>query len=101
MKATYTCSIFTTPATLLLTGLFFSTTIISFAADEICVPCGQTVNVTGVFAHYNSDAFTAITGAGDNAAAFGEDINGDHFTVTIGHLPAGHTSLPSAKWKRR
>jgi beta-glucosidase len=61
----------------------------AFAADEICVPCGQEVTVTGVFAHHKSDASTAIEGAGDNAAAFREDINGDHFSVTIAHLPAG------------
>ncbi len=34
-----------------------------------------------------------IQGAGDNAAAFREDINGTNFTVIISHLPAGRYTI--------
>ncbi|HEX5399855.1 MAG TPA: glycoside hydrolase family 3 C-terminal domain-containing protein [Verrucomicrobiae bacterium] len=92
MKTTSTCLKLITSATLLLAGWLVSGSG-AFAADEICVPCGLEVNVTGVFSHHKSDASTAIEGAGDNAAAFLEDINGDHFTVSIGHLPAGKYNI--------
>ena len=61
----------------------------SFAADESCASCGKEVSVSGEFAHSKYDASPAIEGAGNDAAAFLEEIYGEHFTVTIAHLPAG------------
>ncbi|HLP78169.1 MAG TPA: glycoside hydrolase family 3 N-terminal domain-containing protein, partial [Candidatus Paceibacterota bacterium] len=60
-----------------------------FAADEICGSCGNEVGVNGDFSHRKDNPALAIEGAGENAAAFREDINGKNFTVTIAHLPAG------------
>ena len=54
----------------------------SFAADETCAKCGQEVSVSGEFAHSKYDA-----------AAFHEEIYGEHFTVAIAHLPAGKYTL--------
>jgi beta-glucosidase len=61
---------------------------VAFAADEICASCGQQVSVSGDFAHRKERASVTVEGAGDNAAAFREEINGKNFTVTISHLPA-------------
>jgi beta-glucosidase len=63
------------------------------AADEICATCGQEVRVNGEFAHRKDNASVTIEGAGDNAAAFREEINGKNFTVTIAHLPAGRYAI--------
>jgi beta-glucosidase len=63
------------------------------AADEVCATCGQQVSVTGDFAHRKDNAAVAIEGAGDNAAAFREDINGTNFTVTVAGLPAGKYTI--------
>jgi beta-glucosidase len=65
----------------------------AFAADESCAKCGQEVSVSGEFAHSKYDASPVIEGAGDNAAAFIEEIYGEHFTVTIAHLPAGKYTI--------
>lgn len=72
----------------LLAGLLISITN-AFASDEICASCGQQVSVSGDFSHHKDNAATVIDGAGANAAAFREDVNGKNFTVTITHLPAG------------
>ncbi len=65
----------------------------AFAADESCAKCGQEVSVSGEFAHSKYDASLAIEGADNNAAAFLEEIYGEHFTVTIAHLPAGKYTI--------
>ena len=61
----------------------------AFAADEICAKCGPDVSVSGNFAHYKINDSTVIEGAGNDAAAFREEIYGENFTVSIAHLPAG------------
>ena len=76
----------------ILAGLWLSAPLAS-AADESCATCGQEVSVNGDFAHRKDDASLAIQGAGNNAAAFHEEINGRNFTVTIAHLPAGKYTL--------
>jgi beta-glucosidase len=75
-----------------IVGLWLSAPA-AFAADEICASCGAQVSVTGEFAHHKDDASVAIDGAGANAAAFREDVNGKNFTVTIAHLPAGKYTI--------
>src|ERR1039457_5901010 len=65
----------------------------AFAADETCASCGQEVSVSGEFAHSKYDALLTIEGAGNNAAAFHEEIYGENFTVTIAHLPAGKYTI--------
>ena len=63
------------------------------AADETCAACGQEVGISGEFAHSKYDASMRIEGADNNAAAFHEEIYGEHFTVTIAHLPAGKYTI--------
>jgi beta-glucosidase len=63
------------------------------AADEHCAKCGQEVSVSGEFAHSKYDASLTIEGAGNDAAAFHEEIYGYNFTVTIAHLPAGKYTI--------
>ncbi len=92
MKIPRVCSKLTTFAILLLAGLLLSASA-TFAADEICASCGQLVSVTGEFAHHKDDASVAIDGAGANAAAFREDVNGKNFAVAIAHLPAGKYTI--------
>ena len=65
----------------------------AFAADERCAKCGQEVSVSGEFAHSKYDESVTIEGAGNDAAAFHEEIYGYKFTVTIAHLPAGKYTL--------
>src|SRR5690242_8968797 len=65
----------------------------AFAADEICATCGQQVSISGDFAHRKDRASVVIEGAGNNAAAFREEVTGTNFTVTISHLPAGKYTL--------
>ncbi|TAK95614.1 MAG: hypothetical protein EPO07_15305, partial [Verrucomicrobia bacterium] len=66
---------------------------VAFAADETCAKCGQAVSVSGEFAHAKYDASLALEGAGENSAAFHEEIYGERFTVTIAHLPAGKYTI--------
>jgi beta-glucosidase len=67
--------------------------LVAFAAEEYCAKCGQQVSVSGDVRHYKVDESVAIEGAGDNAAAFREEIYGRDFTVTIAHLPAGKYTI--------
>ena len=76
----------------LLAGLLLVAPVAS-ASDESCAACGQQVGVSGDFTHRKDNASVTIEGAGDNAAAFREDINGKNFTVTISHLPAGKYTI--------
>ena len=66
---------------------------VAFAADENCASCGQEVSIGGEFKHRKDDASVTIEGAGANAAAYREEINGQNFTVTIAHLPAGKYTI--------
>ncbi len=83
---------FITLAIPLLSGLQLSASA-TFAADEICASCGQQVSVGGSFAHRKENPSVAIEGAGNNAAAYREDVNGTNFTVTITHLPASRYTI--------
>ncbi len=65
----------------------------AFAAEETCDSCSYKVSITGDFTHRKDDASLAIQGAGDNAAAFREEINGRSFTVAILNLPADRYSI--------
>ncbi len=80
------------PDSLVIAGLLISASA-TFAADEICTSCGPQVSVSGDFAHHKDNASVAIEGAGANAAAFREDVNGKNFTVTLAHLPAGKYTI--------
>jgi len=64
-----------------------------FADDEVCGDCGPDVRLSGTFAHHKDRPSVVIDGAGNNAAAYYEDINGANFTVTIATLPAGKYSV--------
>lgn len=85
---------FTVPciAALLLAGLALQKTA-ALADEEICAACGPDVRLSGSFAHRKDNASVAIEGAGSNAAAYREDVNGTNFTVTITALPAGKYTL--------
>jgi beta-glucosidase len=63
------------------------------ADDETCTSCGTDVSITGNFTHRKDNASVAIEGAGNNAAAYREEINGTNFTVIIANLPAGKYTL--------
>jgi beta-glucosidase len=65
----------------------------TFAADETYTCCGQQVSLNGDFVHRKDNASVTIEGAGTNAAAFREDVNGKSFAVTIAHLPAGKYTI--------
>ena len=65
----------------------------AFAADEVCASCSYQVTVSGSFTHHKDRPNVAIEGAGDNAAAFREDVSGTNFTVTVSHLPAGRYAV--------
>src|SRR5690348_11835251 len=65
----------------------------TFAADETCASCSQQVSVAGSFSHRKDNPSVVIDGAGNNAAAYREDVNGTNFTVTIAGLPAGKYTL--------
>ena len=60
----------------------------AFSDDEICGTCGPEVRLSGTFTHRKDNPSMAIEGAGNNAAAYREDVNGTNFTVTIAE-PAG------------
>jgi beta-glucosidase len=60
------------------------------ATQEICVPCGQRVELSDQFSHLRAPGATRIEGAprrGDEA--FREEICGTNFTLTVSDLPAG------------
>lgn len=64
------------------------------AGQESCASCDRLVQADGQFQHFKSPADTAIQGATPNdAAAFHEEVNGDHFTITISRLPAGKLTV--------
>jgi beta-glucosidase len=61
--------------------------------DEICGTCGPDVSISGSFVHHKDRASVTIEGAGDNPAAYHEDVDGTNFTVTMAHLPAGKYTI--------
>jgi beta-glucosidase len=63
------------------------------AADEACTTCGGRVTVTGDFTHRKDPPWPRIEGAGENANAYCEDVNGPRFTVTVSNLPAGRYEI--------
>lgn len=65
----------------------------AFAADEVCDSCGKLVTITGEFTHRKDEASVTIQGAGDNAVAFREEINGKRFSVSIKDLPLGRYTI--------
>jgi beta-glucosidase len=83
---------FTPFAALMSVGLLLSASAAS-AADEFCSSCGPQVSVSGSFSHRKDNPSVAIEGAGDNAAAYREDVNGASFAVSIASLPAGKYTI--------
>ena len=79
-------------ATLLLAGGLLWPDV-SLAADEFCGSCGPQVTLSGTFTHRKDNARVTIDGAGTDAAAFHEEINGQDFTVSIATLPAGRYTI--------
>ena len=74
---------------LLIAALLLSAPAPVFAADEVCVSCGAQVSVNGDFTHRKEPPTLLVEGAGAQAEAFREDVNGTNFTVTVAGLPAG------------
>ncbi len=72
-------------------GLWLSVPAAS-AADEVCSSCSQQVTLNGEFVHRKDNPSVTIEGTSD-AAAFQEEVNGSHFTVTIAPLPAGKYTI--------
>lgn len=83
---------FAIPPILLLAGVLFSGPA-TFAADEICTACGGQVSVSGNFTHHKEQPSLVVQGAGNQADAFREDVNGPDFTVTITQIPAGKYTI--------
>src|ERR1039458_1609720 len=92
MKTPPAYSSFTLSFIPLLAGLLLSVSA-TFAADEICSSCSQQVSITGSFAHSKDNPSVVSEGAGNDAAAYREDVNGTNFTVTIAHLPAAKYTI--------
>ena len=89
----FTTSIFVSVVVIIsIASLLLSDSVV-FAADETCVSCGKQVSVSGKFTHRKGNASLAIEGAGNNAKAFHEEIDGTNFTVSVSHLPAGKYTL--------
>ncbi len=65
----------------------------SFAGEEVCVPCGLKVNVTGEFSHHKENESDRIGGAEDGLDAFRESIVGEDFAVTVQKLPEGRYTV--------
>jgi len=63
------------------------------ADEENCAACGQEVSLTGDFVHRKDNTSITIEGGGNNAPAFGEEIDGKNFTVSIAHLPPGKYTI--------
>jgi Beta-glucosidase-related glycosidases len=74
-------------------SIWLSLVLSGSAAEEVCSSCSHRVTVSGSFSHHRDRTNVVIQGAGDNAAAFREDINGTNFTVIISHLPAGRYTI--------
>jgi len=74
-------------------GSLWCSAPVASAIEESCASCSQQVSVSGDFAHRKDNASVTIDGAGENAAAFHEEINGKNFNVSVAHLPAGKYTI--------
>lgn len=92
MKKTSTVSLLARMARLILAPVLCAAAAV-FAADETCTTCGGKVAVSGDFSHRKEPPPVAITGAGDAADAYREDVNGPRFVVTVSNLPAGRYTV--------
>ena len=94
MKAISTSSALRIPRLqhLLLVATMFSVST-AFATDETCATCGGRVAVNGDFTHRKEAPSLVVDGAGTNAAAYREDVNGTVFEVTVSNLPAGRYTV--------
>jgi beta-glucosidase len=94
MNISTTRSIFMSSAVLFVvsTASLWLSVPAALAADEVCSSCSQQVTLSGEFVHRKDNPSAAIEGTGD-AAAFREEVNGSHFTVTIAPLPAGKYTI--------
>ncbi|HTV39593.1 MAG TPA: glycoside hydrolase family 3 C-terminal domain-containing protein [Candidatus Sulfotelmatobacter sp.] len=80
------------PLILLSTVLFCITP--ARADDESCASCDRLVQASGQFKHYKTAADIQVQGAPANdPAAYSEEVNGSHFTITASHLPAGKLTV--------
>jgi hypothetical protein len=53
----------------------------AFSAEEYCSTCGYKVAVSGDFKHHKAGQSIAIQGAGNNEAAFREEVYGEDFSA--------------------
>src|SRR5215469_7633684 len=64
------------------------------ADEETCASCDHLVQASGQFEHYKTPAELQIQGTTpDNDGAFHEEVNGNHFTITMSRLPAGKLTV--------
>jgi beta-glucosidase len=64
------------------------------ADQETCASCDHLVQANGQFEHYKCRPDLTIQGANPaDAAAFHEEVNGEHFTLAISRLPAGKLTV--------
>lgn len=75
-----------------IASLWLSVSRVS-AVEEFCASCSRKLSISGDFAHRKESTTPALQGAGDNAAAFREDINGKNFTINISSLPEGQYTI--------
>lgn len=81
-------------STVLLATIILMLSVAARADDETCASCDRVVQADGEFEHYKCSPDLAIQGATPaDSAAFHEEINGDHFTITISRLPAGKLTV--------
>jgi beta-glucosidase len=76
-----------------IAAIILASAISTHAEEVTCISCEQQASLSGDFVHRKDDAQLPIQGAGDNAAAFREEINGTNFAVSISHLPAGKYTI--------
>ncbi|HUA65337.1 MAG TPA: glycoside hydrolase family 3 C-terminal domain-containing protein [Alphaproteobacteria bacterium] len=84
--------------TIIVATVFFLNLLVCIATaqadEETCASCDHLVQATGQFEHYKCPADLVIQGATpDNADAFHEEVNGNHFAITISRLPAGKFTI--------
>jgi beta-glucosidase len=83
---------FTSTTAFLLMGMTLSAQV-AFAEEEVCGTCGPQVSLSGTFAHRKDNPRVSIEGAGNDAAAYREEVDGADFTLSIAALPAGKYSI--------
>jgi beta-glucosidase len=81
------------PAVLIVLNTFIWTAA-TRADEETCASCDHLVQADGQFEHFKSRTELQVQGTTPNdAAAFHEEVNGNHFTITISRLPAGKLTV--------